>query len=237
MRLVFLLSALPLALALPARAQVTLDLHALDQGQPQAQPAPEKRPPAGRKPAQRKPAEQAKASPVTPKPAPKPSAPMPAIPAAPPPEVSLAPIVVQPAAKPEQAAPPPISPSAGGAVEPIQGGLRVLFSPERTDLTQGTEDAIKAYLASVPKTAGTSFNVTAYAAGPPEDPSTPRRLSLSRALAIRSVMMADGIDSPRIYVRALGASAAGGPPDRVDIAALGTNAPGSQTPAAAGQPK
>ncbi|MBN9559586.1 MAG: hypothetical protein J0H14_02520, partial [Alphaproteobacteria bacterium] len=130
------------------------------------------------------PAPQAKAPAATPQPA----SPAVALPVAPPPGVSLAPIVVQPlATKPEPPPAPPIAADAGGGVERISDGLRVLFATDRTDLTPSTEAAIKAYLATVPHTESTSFNVTAYAAGGPEDPSTPRRLSLSRALAIRSV--------------------------------------------------
>jgi hypothetical protein len=60
--------------------------------------------------------------------------------------------------------------------------------------------------------------VQAYAQGTKEDPSTPRRLSLSRGLAARAVLLNDGIASTRIYLRALGASDAGdGPPNRVDV--------------------
>ena len=44
-----------------------------------------------------------------------------------------------------------------------------------------------------PSGGNTSFNVVAYAAGTPEDPSTARRLSLSRALAVRSALIADGV--------------------------------------------
>jgi outer membrane protein OmpA-like peptidoglycan-associated protein len=243
-----------LALAPVARAQVTLDLHALDNGQGQAaQPAPEKperakpehpkhrratkptprkpaakanpeatpeTPPAAASKAAPSPAPQAKAPPVAPQ-GPRPTA---TLPMAPPPGVSLAPIVVEPpATKPEPPQAPPIAADAGGGVEPIQDGLRVLFATSRADLTKSTEAAIKSYLASVPRTESTSFNVTAYAAGGPEDPSTPRRLSLSRALAIRSVMIADGVASARIYLRALGAAQADGPADRVDMVALGTN--------------
>jgi hypothetical protein len=69
-----------------------------------------------------------------------------------------------------------------------------------------------------------TFNVVAYATGTPEDPSTARRLSLSRALAVRSVLMANGISSSRIYVRALGAAGGDEPPDRVDLAVMGGNA-------------
>jgi len=68
-----------------------------------------------------------------------------------------------------------------------------------------------------------SFNVMAYATGTPEDPSTARRLSLARALTIRGAMMADGVASTRIYVRANGAPPGvdAGPADRVDISVLG----------------
>lgn len=246
--------AVAIALASPALAQVTLDLHALDKGRGQtAAPAPEKSEKAkpehpkhrrATKPAPRKPVAKAKPEPTpetppaaaaksapTPTPQAKaplvaPQAPRPAaaLPIAPPPGVSLAPIVVEPpATKPEPPPAPPIAADAGGGAERISDGLRVLFATGRTDLTPSTEAAIKGYLASVPHTESTSFNVTAYAAGGPEDPSSPRRLSLSRALAIRSVMIADGVASARIYLRALGAAHGDGPMDRVDVVALGTN--------------
>ncbi len=236
--------AVAAALAPPAFSQVTLDLHALDRGQGQAtQPNAEEAKPAHpgprhtTRPAPRRPVAKAKPAP-SPEPAPPapatqakapaapPQPPRPAatLPVAPPPGVSLAPIVVEPpAGKPEAPPAPPIAADAGGGVEPIADGLRVLFATSRTDLTASTEAAIKAYLATVPHTESTSFNVTAYAAGGPEDPSTPRRLSLSRALAIRSVMLADGVASARIYLRALGAAHGDGPVDRVDVVALGTN--------------
>ena len=78
----------------------------------------------------------------------------------------------------------------------------------------------------------------AYAAGTPEDPSTARRLSLSRALAVRSALMADGVTSSRIYVRALGATGGDEPPDRVDLAVMGGNAPaGADRPGSQSQPQ
>ena len=72
--------------------------------------------------------------------------------------------------------------------------------------------------------------MAAYAAGSPEDPSTPRRLSLARALAARAVLINEGIASTRIYVRALGSAADDGPADRVDLSAA---PPAPSTPAAA----
>ena len=73
------------------------------------------------------------------------------------------------------------------------------------------------------------FNVLAYAPGKPDDPSTARRVSLSRAMAVRSALIADGVPSARIFVRAMGAQAGDGPPDRVDLSVTG---PSSDTASA-----
>jgi len=63
---------------------------------------------------------------------------------------------------------------------------------------------------------------------------TPRRLSLTRALAARAVLMSDNIVSTRIYVHALGATPSVGPPDRVDVQLAGT--PPAQAPAPPPEP-
>jgi outer membrane protein OmpA-like peptidoglycan-associated protein len=102
--------------------------------------------------------------------------------------------------------------------------LRVTFGAGQADLSPSSAAAIKSLVAGAPPGTNTSFNVAAYAAGTPEDPSTARRLSLSRALAVRSALMADGVSSTHIYVRALGAASGDEPPDRVDLAVLGANA-------------
>ena len=99
----------------------------------------------------------------------------------------------------------------------------------RRDLSPASATAIKNTVQSAPSGGNTSFNVVGYAAGTPEDPSTARRLSLSRALAVRSALIADGVDSSRIYVRALGAAGGAEAPDRVDLAVMGGNAPAAET--------
>jgi outer membrane protein OmpA-like peptidoglycan-associated protein len=104
-------------------------------------------------------------------------------------------------------------------------GLRVTFGSGQADLSPASAEAIKNTVKSAPAGDSTSFNVVAYAAGTPEDPSTARRLSLSRALAVRSALMADGVSSSHIYVRALGAAGGDEAPDRVDVAVMGGNAP------------
>ena len=137
---------------------------------------------------------------------------------------------------PAQAPPPPqppISDSAASAATATSGGLRVTFGSGETDLSPASASAIHGFVQSAPSGDSTSFNVVAYAAGTPEDPSTARRLSLSRALAVRSALMADGVSSTHIYVRALGAPEGDATPDRVDVAVLGGN--GSTAVSATGQ--
>jgi len=54
--------------------------------------------------------------------------------------------------------------------------------------------------------------------GPPGDKSSDsRRLSLKRALAIRQLLIEDGVPAERIDVRAMGGAADGGSKDRVDV--------------------
>ena len=48
------------------------------------------------------------------------------------------------------------------------------------------------------------LQLLAYAAGAENESSKARRLSLSRALAVRSYLIAEGVRSTRIDVRALG---------------------------------
>ncbi len=57
----------------------------------------------------------------------------------------------------------------------------------------------------------------AYAGDEGASPSKARRVSLSRALAVRSYLIESGIKTSRIDVRALGNKATSGSPDRVDV--------------------
>lgn len=241
-----------LCAAAPALAQVTVDLHALDALPGAKSPAPEGRqrrtspkptqPPSARlnKPAPQQPTAApapepstaaAIPAPATPQPAPAPAPPAATLPEAAPPVIALAPVAPPP--PPAQAAPPPpppISDTATTAASAVGSGLRVTFGSGETDLSPASATAIQNLVQTGPQGDGVSFNVVAYAAGTPEDPSTARRLSLARALAVRSALIADGVSSTRIYVRALGAQAGGAqagdaPADRVDLSVLGANAP------------
>jgi outer membrane protein OmpA-like peptidoglycan-associated protein len=102
---------------------------------------------------------------------------------------------------------------------PIPGGLRVTFDDGRADLNPATDSALQALGHSAPPFDTAIFTVTSTAKPQADDPSTPRRLALSRALAVRSVLIAEGIASSRIIVKVVGGSpsASGEPEDRVDV--------------------
>lgn len=140
------------------------------------------------------------------------------------PAASNAPVPALPTARP--AAPPPSTmvPAQAASPSPLPPPVRLVFEEGKTELTPADEAAIQGLARSIPAPAADSVNVVAYAAGKPDDPSTARRLSLSRGLAVRSVLMASGIPSAQIYVRALGATPSDGPADRVEltVAPIGT---------------
>jgi len=157
--------------------------------------------------------------------APQPPPPPATLPAAPPPVASIAPI--QPPAPPANVplpAPPPIAAAAATTAAATPAGLRLSFASGQSDLSPGSADSIKHLVQAAPIGDATTFNVLAYASGDPDDPSVARRMSLSRAIAVRAALMADGVPSTRIYLRALGSGPGEGSPDRVDVSVLGANA-------------
>jgi outer membrane protein OmpA-like peptidoglycan-associated protein len=118
-------------------------------------------------------------------------------------------------------APPPVSATAGTTATAENAGLRLVFKADQSDLSPASSSAIEELVKATPKGDTVTYNVVAYAAGVADDPSIARRLSLARGLSVRAALIADGVASTRIYVRALGASAGDGPPDRVDLTLLG----------------
>ena len=186
-----------------------------------------------------KPAETPKpAAPVTatPLPAPTPAAVPPPPPpppggpvaVAPPPAPATTPAATPAAVPPPPPPPPPAAASpppertaslpaaaATGAL-PMSVGFAGGASALGDDAKRQLEALAKAILSSDDR-----LQLKAYAAANGADASGARRLSLSRALAVRSFLIDKGVRSTRIDVRALGAAADGGAPDRVDIVAVG----------------
>lgn len=235
-----------LLFCLHAAAQVTVDPRALDPLQPPRPAAGKPAAPAAAKPpsppAPTKPA--AAPSGVTIRPNPGPAAGAPAIPTAAPPAITLPPPIAVPTRPTPPAAPATVAADAPGSATVMPGGLRVTFGPGRADLNPTTEAAIRTLVrggpSMPPAPEASSFTITSFASGTPEDPSTARRLSLSRALTARSVLITQGIPSVRIYVKALGPNSPGfpdGPADRADIIVASNPLPATPPTAAAAKPR
>lgn len=162
--------------------------------------------------------------------APEPPAPTPAPPArvAEPVMPVAAPAAIVPAAliadaavpaTPAQAAAAPAQVAALSPARQTGAGpqpMRIPFSGEAAVLPEPSKGELKQLAGSLSKDAALRVQVMAYASGS-DDGGKARRLSLSRALAVRTYLIEQGIGSTRIDVRALGNTAEGGPGDRVDI--------------------
>jgi outer membrane protein OmpA-like peptidoglycan-associated protein len=96
---------------------------------------------------------------------------------------------------------------------------RVLFTAGSADLSDGARRDLSQLADRLGRDAETRIQLLAYAEGTAESESQARRLSLSRALAVRSYLIEQGIRSTRVNVQALGIKGAGGPADRVDAMA------------------
>jgi outer membrane protein OmpA-like peptidoglycan-associated protein len=96
----------------------------------------------------------------------------------------------------------------------------VLFAPGSADLNDSGRRELSDLAARLGREGETRIQLLAYAEGTPENESQARRLSLSRALAVRSYLIEQGIRSTRVNVQALGIKTGGGPADRVDAMAV-----------------
>jgi outer membrane protein OmpA-like peptidoglycan-associated protein len=94
---------------------------------------------------------------------------------------------------------------------------RLLFGKESAKLSPAAKGKLGPIAEKMVKQSEARLVIYAYAAGDGSNPSDVRRLSLSRALAVRRLIMGRGIPATRTEIRALGARAGGGPLDRVDL--------------------
>ncbi len=158
--------------------------------------------------------------PVTPK-APAPTAAAPTA-AAPVPETAKAPkprVGAPPAAKPKAprtktAALPPAKAPDKPATDKM---LRFEFTGNSADLPSNATSELRTLAERLLRADSLRVQVKAYASAVEGGPSAARRLSLSRALAVRAFLIDQGVRSTRIDVRALGNRSEGGPPERVDL--------------------
>ena len=177
--------------------------------------------PAKRRIARKAPPKPRVVAPAAPKAAPPPPPKVAAAPkalVAPPPPPAISP------PKPAVKAPPPHQqtasltsrPAPTGALKPGQQ-FRLGFGGNSAAISDGAGTQLDGVAKALKQDGNLRLQLLAYAGGGSQTPSQARRLSLSRALAVRSQLIEKGIRSTRIDVRALGNKSEGGPPDRVDI--------------------
>jgi outer membrane protein OmpA-like peptidoglycan-associated protein len=130
--------------------------------------------------------------------------------------------------QPAPKAPPPKklasaapSPSSAPTAEPgLTKRSVILFAKDAADPAEGALKSI-GFLASDLNAAMTGpssrVELQAYGGAHGDKGSDARRLSLKRALAIRQILIGDGVSPDRIDVRAMGGTDDSGPGDRVDV--------------------
>lgn len=199
--------------------------------------APAARTTPAKKPAPAKPAKKTIASaPPAPLTAPPPAPAMPAeptvkgVPLAPPPAATQPEKKPEPAAK-TAAAPAPASPPAAkprpvkteqaasppAAVMKEGLALQVAFAADVSKLPDAAKDGLTTLAKQLKENENLRLQLMAYAGGKDLSPSKARRLSLSRALSVRSFLIESGVRSTRIDVRALGDKTTEEPLNRVDV--------------------
>jgi outer membrane protein OmpA-like peptidoglycan-associated protein len=99
--------------------------------------------------------------------------------------------------------------------------LSLNFGSGSADLGADSKGDLNKIVDALKKNGDLRIQLIAYAAGSEDQASQARRLSLSRALAVRSYLFDQGVSASRMDVRALGNKVeGGGPADRVDIVML-----------------
>ncbi|NQU70090.1 MAG: OmpA family protein [Rhodospirillales bacterium] len=115
--------------------------------------------------------------------------------------------------KPRQTASLPPSGGKTGTTNMVRLG----FESGQAKLPAPAIKQLDGVVRKLTKESALRLQLLAYAGGATSSGSQARRLSLSRALAVRSYLIEKGIRSTRIDVRALGNQVKGSPADRVDV--------------------
>jgi outer membrane protein OmpA-like peptidoglycan-associated protein len=98
--------------------------------------------------------------------------------------------------------------------------LRVLFPEDGISIDAAAESELIGLAGYLNNYQAQRVVLHAHAGDSAQGSSHARRLSLSRALAIRTFLVDRGVPVDRIYLRPLGSEVEDGPPDRVDILPL-----------------
>ena len=128
--------------------------------------------------------------------------------------------VVAAAVVPDQSttpvAPPNLAAPAISVISTVAGEtVRILFAVGEAKFADTSSEALERMVNAAREDEATRIQLHAFASDPDENDNRARRLSLTRALAVRSYLIEAGASSTQMDVRALGARAGSGPPDRV----------------------
>ena len=139
----------------------------------------------------------------------------PAVTPPPPPPVAKS-VTVPPVPAPRQTASLPPSSSPRGSLAAGQQ-FRLTFGAGAATVENAAGTQLDNVAKALKGNEALRLQLLAYSGGGTQTPSQARRFSLSRALAVRSHLIKQGVRSTRIDVRAFGNKSEGGPPDRVDV--------------------
>ena len=123
----------------------------------------------------------------------------------------------------ELAAIPPTPPdvidqsSASNTKSTLTDPITIIFNDGEKDIRTDETEKLAAFANELVTNDNIRLQLRSYASDVNESASAARRLSLARALAVRSFLIEAGVNSTRIDVRALGAKNERGPADRVDL--------------------
>ena len=98
-----------------------------------------------------------------------------------------------------------------------------MFPEGSVELDDDAKRRLSAIATALTENPTVRIQLLAYAMASSDGTSRARRLSLSRALAVRAYLIEKGVRSTRMDVRALGDKVEDGPADRVDIRPQATN--------------
>jgi outer membrane protein OmpA-like peptidoglycan-associated protein len=109
------------------------------------------------------------------------------------------------------------APATQTAALPPLEGVRLLFAEDTADLSDAVKRDLVRFAEDLLRHDKQRIQLLAYAQGTEDSASRARRLSLSRALAVRNYLMEQGVLPTRMDVRALGNKTDDDPRDRVDV--------------------
>lgn len=95
--------------------------------------------------------------------------------------------------------------------------LSIPFQSTETALPLAAKPELDARIKELKANPNLRVRLTAYASSVGDQPSTARRIALSRALSIRAYLIDSGVNTMHVMVQAEGDKNPGGNPDRVDV--------------------